>query len=138
MAHFAKINNENIVTNVHVIHNAVITDETGNEQEALGVAFLRNIYKEPTANWKQTSIHTRGNQHSNGGTPLRYNFAGIGYIYDPVVDAFRQPQPFPSWTLNASTQLWEPPVAKPVPYEGWDWDESVTNWRDGDGIEYSP
>ncbi len=138
MANFAKINDSNIVTDVTPVHDSVITDENGDEQESLGIAFLRNTYKEPSANWIQTSYNTRHGEHTQGKTQLRYNYAGVGYTYDAAVDAFRPPKPFPSWILNSSKQIYEAPVALPVPQEGWSWDESVTNWRDEDGAEYTP
>jgi len=78
--------------------------------------------------WVQTSYNTQGGVHANGGTPLRKNFAGIGYSYDPVADAFIPPQPFASWALNADTGLWNAPVAKP---EGnYAWDEATTSWKE--------
>lgn len=77
---------------------------------------------------KRTSYNTVGGVHQNGGTPFRKNYAGVGYIYDPVRDAFYAPQPFASWTLNEDTCLWECPVAKP---EGdyW-WKEDTAEWVD--------
>jgi len=77
---------------------------------------------------KRTSYNTHGGVHQNGGTPFRKNYAGVGYTYDPVRDAFYAPQPFESWTLNEDTCLWECPVEKP---EGdyW-WKEDTTEWVD--------
>ena len=77
---------------------------------------------------KRTSYNTIGGVHQNGGTPFRKNYAGVGYIYDPVRDAFYAPQPFESWTLNEETCLWECPVEKP---EGdyW-WKEDTGEWVD--------
>ena len=77
---------------------------------------------------KRTSYNTVGGIHQNGGTPFRKNYAGVGYIYDPVRDAFYTPQPFASWTLNEETCLWECPVEKP---EGdyW-WKEDTIEWVD--------
>lgn len=77
--------------------------------------------------WLQTSYNTIGNEHTKGGTPLRGNYAGIGYTYDPVADAFYAPQPYASWVLSAD-YLWEAPVAKP---EGnYEWDEATTSWKE--------
>lgn len=84
--------------------------------------------------WKQTSYNTRGNVHygpdgqPDGGVALRANYAGIGYTYDIVNDVFYAPQPYPSWTLNQSTWLWEAPT--PMPTEGgpYAWDEATTSW----------
>jgi hypothetical protein len=77
---------------------------------------------------KRTSYNTIGGVHQNGGTPFRKNYAGVGYTYDPVRDAFYAPQPFESWTLNEDTCLWESPVEKPEG-ETW-WKEDTTEWVD--------
>ena len=77
---------------------------------------------------KRTSYNTYGGVHQNGGTPFRKNYAGVGYIYDPVRDAFYAPQPFESWTLNEDTCLWGSPVEKPEG-EYW-WKEDTTEWVD--------
>ena len=79
--------------------------------------------------WIQTSYNTHGNQHPNG-TPLRGNYAGIGYTYDSINDVFYAPQPFPSWTLNNTTWLWEAPVAYPTDGKIYKWNESITNWEE--------
>jgi hypothetical protein len=77
--------------------------------------------------WVQTSYNTQGGVHLLGDTALRKNYAGIGYTYDSTRDAFYAPQPFPSWTLNEETCLWEAPV--PYPDEGMHtWDEDTTSW----------
>lgn len=79
--------------------------------------------------WIQTSYNTRGNVHANGGQPLRGNFAGKGYTYDSVNDVFYEPKPYPSWTLNQSTWLWNPPVPYPSDANGpYKWDEESLNW----------
>ena len=77
---------------------------------------------------KRTSYNTVGGVHQNGGTPFRKNYAGVGYTYDPVRDAFYAPQPFESWTLNEDTCLWESPVEKPEG-EYW-WKEDTQEWVD--------
>ena len=77
---------------------------------------------------KRTSYNTYGGIHQNGGTPFRKNYAGVGYTYDPVRDAFYAPQPFESWTLNEDTCLWECPVERPEG-EYW-WKEDTTEWVD--------
>jgi hypothetical protein len=85
--------------------------------------------------WIETSYNTRGNVHYNSNTelpdgkpPLRGNFAGIGYIYDVANDVFYAPQPYPSWTLNTNTWLWEAP--KPIPNDGniYIWNEPTLSW----------
>jgi hypothetical protein len=86
-----------------------------------------NILPNPQ-DWVQTSYNTHGNQHSNGGTPLRGNFAGIGDIYDSTNDVFYSIQPYPSWSLNTSTWLWEAPVPCPTDGKVYYWDESELMW----------
>ena len=103
MAHFSKLDNDNVVTQVVVVNNEVITDEDGNEQEQLGVDFLKNLYKEPNAVWKQTSYNAN----------FRKNFGGVGTTYDSEKNAFIAPKPFESWILNDSTCKWEAPIPKP-------------------------
>jgi hypothetical protein len=75
----------------------------------------------------QTSYNTRGGQHPEG-RPLRRNYAGIGYIYDSVRDAFYTPQPYASWTLDEETCLWNPPIPYPDDGNRYIWDESTTSW----------
>lgn len=77
--------------------------------------------------WIQTSYNTHGNQHPEG-RPLRGNYAGIGYTYDSVNDVFYAPQPYPSWTLNNNTWLWESPIPYPTDGKIYRWDETITNW----------
>lgn len=112
MAHYAYINSDNIVTSVIVGKNE---NEGGMDWENYYVA-------------KRTSYNTHGGVHFLGGTPFRKNYAGIGFSYDQIRDAFVPPQPFPSWLLNEQTCLWEAPVPKP---EGnWYWDETTTSWKE--------
>ena len=132
MAHFAKLDVNNIVTQVVVLHNNELLDENNVEQESLGIQFLHNMYKD-SATWKQTSYNTFAGAHRLGGTPFRKNYAGIGKIYDETKDAFMDQQPFPSWTLNEDTCNWEPPVPYPNELDEngpivYRWDESITNW----------
>jgi hypothetical protein len=79
--------------------------------------------------WIQTSYNTHGNQHPEG-RPLRGNYAGIGYTYDATNDVFYAPQPYPSWTLNNLTWLWESPVSMPTDDKKYIWDETITNWKE--------
>jgi hypothetical protein len=79
--------------------------------------------------WIQTSYNTIANTHTLGGTPLRGNYAGIGFTYDQANDVFYAPQPYPSWTLNNATWTWEAPVSMPVEEgKAFAWDESTTSW----------
>jgi len=110
MAHFAKVEN-GVVTQVIVI-----------EQDVLNLGH----WGDP-ASWVQTSYNTSGGVHSQGGTPLRKNFAGLGYTWDGV--GFAPPQPFPSWTKDDATYQWSAPTPMPV-VEGkmFNWDEPTLSW----------
>lgn len=80
--------------------------------------------------WIQTSYNTIGGIHRLGGTPLRKNFAGIGFTYRADLDAFIPPQNYPSWVLNEETCLWEPPVSYPADGKRYSWDEATLSWID--------
>ena len=110
MSHFAKVI-DGIVTEVLVIEQDVI--DTG-------------LFGDP-ALWVQTSYNTYGGQHPEG-RPLRKNYAGIGYTYDAVRDAFIAPQPFASWLLDEDTCLWNAPVAYPDDGKSYAWDEDTLSW----------
>ena len=113
MSHFAKIDENNLVTQVIVAEQDVIN--TG-------------LFGDP-ALWIQTSYNTYGGVHSLGGTPLRKNYAGIGYTYDSARDAFIAPKPFNSWVLDEFTCMWNPPTPMPVSEDKtYSWDESTTSW----------
>ena len=136
MASFAKLNSENIVITVVSVVNEVLKDSNGIEQEQLGINFLKTLYNEPNAIWKQTSYNTHGGVHSLGGTAFRKNHAGIGYTYDETKDAFIPQKPYNSWILNEFTCLWEAPVARPeLTQEQIDnknyykWNEEILNWE---------
>jgi len=128
MASFAKLNNNNIVERVESVVNEVIKDSNGIEQENIGIEFLRTLYNEPNAIWKQTSYNTHGGVHRLGGNPFRKNHAGIGYQYDQQRDAFIPPKPFNSWILNEQTCIWEAPVAYPTDGQRYTWNEEILNW----------
>ena len=121
MAHFAKINESNIVTQV-----VVVNDSDGNN-DTDGQNFLNNLFK-TTHTWKKTSYNTYGNTHRLGGTPYRKNFASVGFTYDSSRDAFIEPKPYNSWTLNETTCLWESPVAYPSDGKSYEWDEDNKQW----------
>ena len=130
MAYFAKIEN-NIVIAVHSVVNEVLKDSNGVEQEAIGIQFLKNLHGQDTI-WKQTSYNTHGGVHILGGNPFRKNYAGIGYTYDEIRDAFIQPKHFNSWLLNETTCLWNAPVAYPVDSNvnnRYKWNEEILNWE---------
>jgi len=129
MASFAKLDNNNIVTTVESVVNEVLKDSNGIEQENIGIEFLKTLYNEPNAIWKQTSYNTNGGVHSLGGTPFRKNHAGIGYTYDSQRDAFIPTKTFNSWLLNETTCLWEAPVARPDDNNKYKWNEEILNWE---------
>lgn len=110
MAHFAKVLNNIVVK--------VIAAEP---------EFFNSFVDDSPGVWIQTSFNTRGGQHLLGETPLRKNYAGIGYSYDPVRDAFIPPKPYPSWILNEATCLWEPPTPRPETGH-YIWDEPSQQW----------
>jgi len=111
MAHFAKVV-DGVVTQVIVA-----------EPE-----FFQTFVDSSPGEWIQTSYNTHGNQHKLGGTPLRANYAGIGFTYDREKDVFIPQKPFASWLLNEDTYLWEAPVAMPDDGKVYFWDEELVNW----------
>jgi hypothetical protein len=112
MSHFAQIDGNNIVTQVLVIEQDVV--DTG-------------LFGEPSS-FIQTSYNTQGGVHKLGGTPLRKNYAGIGYTYDRNRDAFIPPKPYNSWVLNESTCLYDAPTPMPTDDKRYSWDENTTSW----------
>ena len=131
MARFAEIDNSNIVLRVVVLDDKDTQDVDGNEVESVGAKYLSDGFG---GTWKRTSYNTHGGVHydsdhePDGGTALRKNFAGIGYTYDWDRDAFIPPKPYPSWTLNEGTCLWEPPVAEPDEGIINEWNERTRAW----------
>ena len=120
MAHFCKLDENNIVTQVVVVDNKDTADAFGVEKEHIGAAHLEKILG---GTWKQTSY--------NGN--MRKNYAGIGYTYRADIDAFVPPQPFASWVLNESTAQWDAPVPMPTDGNMYSWDEATTNWVEING-----
>jgi hypothetical protein len=119
MAHFCKLGIGDIVEQVVVVNNEVIIDNDGNEQEQLGIDFLNNLYGTRDI-WKQTSY--------NGS--FRKNFAGKGFSYDRERDAFIEPKPYPSWTLNEETCKWESPISYPEDNKNYNWNEQSQSWEE--------
>ena len=114
MAHFAELDENNIVTRVIVVHNNELMDgET--ESEVKGMGFSVSLFG--GSNWVQTSY--------NGN--IRKQFAGIGYTYDDTNDVFISPQPYPSWTLDDSFD-WQPPTAMPDDDKQYSWNEETQSW----------
>ena len=123
MAHFAKINEENIVQQVIVVNNSDCGGLEFPESESIGQSFINSIGL--TGTWKQTSYNSN----------FRKNYAGIGYSFDESRDAFMAPQPYNSWTLNVETCEWEAPVPKPdveITPTGpfFEWNEELGDWED--------
>lgn len=116
MAHFAQLDN-NIVLTVIAVDNSALNDLPFPESEPVGIDFCRSLYGQDT-NWKQTSYNAS----------FRKNYAGIGYTYDDVLDAFIPPQPYPSWLLNTQTCQWEAPVLYPDDGKIYGWDETTQTW----------
>jgi hypothetical protein len=115
MAHFARIDDQNIVLQVIVVHNNECFDDMGIESEAKGIAFCNTLIP---GNWVQTSYNAR----------IRKNYAGIGFTYDQQRDAFIAPKPFNSWILNEQTCQWEAPVPYPNDEKPYVWDEESLQW----------
>jgi len=112
MAHYAKVVN-NLVTQVIVAE----------------AEFFNTFVDSSPGDWIQTSYNTRGGQHTLGGTPLRKNYAGIGYTYNAQLDAFIPPKPYASWVLDEETCLWNAPVARPTDGR-YKWNEDSLMWEE--------
>lgn len=121
MAHFAKLDENNVVTQVVVVSNADTSDVNGVEKEYIGAAFCEKLFG---GTWKQTSYNAS----------FRKNYAGIGFTYNSSIDAFVPPKPYNSWVLNNDTAQWEAPVALPEdsgtgdPPKIYSWNEETTSW----------
>ena len=111
MAHFAKVNNG-------IVEQVIVAEPE----------FFDTFVDSSPGTWIQTSYNTYGGVHKLGGTPLRKNYAGIGYTYDAQKDAFIPPKPYASWTLNEDTCLWESPTPYPNDNKLYTWNESTTSW----------
>lgn len=124
MAHYALLDENNIVV-------TVVCGMDENAPRPEGIDNWEQAYATDMGypSCKRTSYNTLLGKHELGGVPFRKNYAGVGFIYDPVRDAFYEPQPFPSWRLNEQTCGWEPPV----PYPGASfWDEETLSWKPWD------
>jgi len=114
MAHFAKLDENNVVLAIHVVNNDVITID-GVESEQAGIDFLTQLYGH--ANWKQTSYNNN----------FRKQYAGVGHTYDPVKDIFIAAAEFPDWTLDENSN-WQPPVPYPNDGDYYIWNQFDSNW----------
>jgi hypothetical protein len=112
MAYFAELNEHNQVLRVISVSDQFLTDADGEEQEALGAAWCHNLFG---GTWIQTSYNTRAGEHTHGKQPFRKNYAGIGFTYDALRDAFIPPRPpGDHWILNEETCTWYDPLYKPI------------------------
>lgn len=115
MAHFAEIGPDGVVQRIIVVNNSELLDESGVEQEAKGQEFCRSLLG---GTWVQTSYNGK----------FRKNFAGIGYTYDSVRDAFIPPKPYQSWVLEEQACVWVAPVSAPEDGKPYRWDEGAVSW----------
>lgn len=116
MSHFAYV--PNIVDGKGIVEQVIRIDQD---------TLITGAWGNPS-HWIQTSYNTYGNQHTQGGTPLRGNYAGVGFTYDVVNDVFYAPQPYPSWILDTQTYYWEAPIPMPKTGSPYYWDESTLSW----------
>jgi len=132
MAHFAKLGIDNVVTAVVAMDTITTMTRGGIEKEEIGLAHL--IKHHGHENWKKCSYNTRGGVHSEGGTPFRANYPGIGWYYNSEHDIFHpaKPEGRDSWTLNTTTGMWDAPIAQPELTEAeveamsyYEWDEAA-------------
>lgn len=119
MAHFARLDENNFVTEVIVVANKDILDENGEESEEIGIQFCKKLLGENT-NWIQTSYNEN----------FRKRFAGIGKKYIPETDIFTETKLYPSWNYNIDNDEWEPPIPKPEDGDNytWEWNEDTQTW----------
>ena len=110
MAHFAKINEENIVLSVFTLNNEDMLNSNGVETESVGQQYLETHNNWPAQMWIQTSYNTSGNQHKDGGTPFRGNYAGIGYTWDEDDQIFWPKKPYASWVKHNDSASWKSPI----------------------------
>ena len=110
MAHFAKIGLNSKVLTVLTLNNSDMLNASGVEDELVGQQYLETHNNWPAQMWIQTSYNTFGGQHRNGGTPLRGNYAGIGFTWDEDNNIFWPPKPFASWVKHIPTASWKSPI----------------------------
>jgi hypothetical protein len=111
MSHFAKVVDGKVV-------QVIVAEQN----------FFDTFVDSSPGQWIQTSYNTKANAHTLGGTPLRGNYAGIGFIYDQANDVFYAPQPYASWTLDNSTWTWQAPTPMPNDGKAYNWEESTKSW----------
>ena len=142
MAHFAKLGANGKVIQVLTLNNSDMLNADGVEDESVGQQYLETHNNWPAQMWIQTSYNTSGNQHKDGGTPFRGNYAGIGYEWDEDNQIFWPKKPYASWVKNTTTANWQSPIgdAPALTAEqtsqneagthswGYDWNESGQSW----------
>jgi len=143
MAHFAKINNDKKVLTVLTLNNSDMINASGVEDELVGQQYLEKHNNWPAQMWIQTSYNTLGGKHKKGGTPLRGNYAGIGYTWDENNQIFWPEKPYTSWVKHISTASWKSPIGDaPALTEeqtaqntanthrwGYNWNEANQSWN---------
>ena len=110
MAHFAKLGSNSKVIQVLTLNNGDMLNADGVEDETVGQQYLERHNNWPAQMWIQTSYNTSNGTHTLGGTPLRGNYAGIGYTWDEDNNIFYSKSPYPSWVLNTTTASWDSPI----------------------------
>ena len=136
MAHFAKIGMSSKVIQVLTLNNSDMLNADGVEDEAVGQQYLQLHNNWPAQMWIQTSYNTSGGTHKLGGTPLRGNYAGIGYIWDEDNNIFYPKSPYPSWVLNTTTASWHSPIGD-APDDLTDEEKAAGTyyvWNEGTGV----
>jgi len=119
MAHFAKLGKGNIVEKVVVVNNEVITDADGNQQEQLGIDFLKELHNDPSGIYIQTSYNNN----------IRGRYAAVGGLYDSKNDRFLPRKPHPTWSFNEEKYWYDPPVPKPIEAgKNYYWDDNIYSW----------
>jgi hypothetical protein len=113
-------------------HYAKVVNGTVTEVMVAEPEFFETFVDSAPGEWIQTSFNTSGGVHSDGGTPLRKNYAGIGFTYDEDKDAFIPPQQYASWTLDETTCNWIAPVAYPTEGDNYNWNEADQSWDVGE------
>jgi hypothetical protein len=125
MAYFAELDENNVVLRVISVNNDILLDDQNNEIEQQGIDFCTSLFG---GTWLQTSYNTVADEHTNGKTPFRKNFAGIGSVYYPEHGGFALAKPYEGWILNSSTLVWESPVPYPQDGNKHFWDNESLSW----------
>ena len=137
MAHFAKLGSNSRIIQVLTLNNSDMLNADGVEDEVVGQQYLERHNNWPAQMWIQTSYNTSRGTHKNGGTPLRGNYAGIGYIWDEDNNIFYPKKPYASWVLNTTDAQWHSPIGdapddltdeEKAPHTHYEWNEVGQSW----------